>query len=142
MKTKSKSKKPAVKTSTPPLPPRPPAAITFLSDFAEECRMIYLHQEMINNIIYSNIFLSAQTFAIMLGFEKGNILQKDAYARFGNKDVKRWHKAGLLHPKRIDGCIYFPLIELYMARYSEIIACVSPNASREIVDFTSKMATS
>ena len=66
----------------------------------------------------------------MMGHDKEMMLQKTAYAKYGNKTVKKWHKAGLLHPKRIEGCVYFPAIELLLASQTEMVNRLTPMAKQ------------
>ena len=94
--------------------------------------MILLHQEQINNLIAGAAIVGAKTAAIMMGGCKDMILKKDAYAKYGNKTVKKWHKEGLLHPKRSGTCVYFPTIELMIASQAEQVSRITPNASDEI----------
>ena len=102
-------------------------------------RVFYLHQEQFNNALKAAAIVSTTTNLINFGYEKDRLLQKTAYARFGSKNVKRWHKSGLLHPKRQNGCIYYPTIELVLAQQRETLNILTPNAQEEIRDFTLKM---
>jgi len=121
-------------------PPPPPTKGIFIGDLAAEHRFFMLHQEHFNNIINCVVRMCVQTSSIMFGNEKGDIMQKEAFAKFGNKQVKKWHKAGLLHPQRKNGCIYYPLIELYMAVQRELITKITPCACGEIENFTLKLS--
>lgn len=98
--------------------------------------MITIHTEQLHNLVAGAAFVAARTASMMMGgSDKNMLLQKQAYARYGNKTVKRWHKAGLLHPKRIDGCIYFPAIELLVASQTEMINSLTPMASDEVKEY-------
>ena len=97
--------------------------------------MILIHPEQMRNLLVSAAVVATRTTAMMMGQDKDMMLQKQAYARYGNKTVKRWHKAGLLHPKRVDRCVYFPAIELLIASQSEMMNRLSPMASDEILGY-------
>ena len=99
--------------------------------------MILIHPEQMHNLLAGAAIIAAKTTAMMLGHghDKDIMLQKTAYAKYGNKTVKKWHKSGLLHPKRVEGCIYFPVIELLIASQTEIVNRLTPMAQGELRDY-------
>jgi hypothetical protein len=102
--------------------------------------MIVMHEEQMHGLIAGAAIIGAKTAAMMMGAREDVMLQKEAYSRYGNRAVKRWHKAGLLHPKRVDGCIYFPAVELMIASQTELVNRLTPSADAEIADFMLNLA--
>ena len=102
--------------------------------------MILIHPEQMHNLIAGAAIIAAKTTAMMMGHgqDKDMMLQKTAYAKYGNKTVKKWHRAGLLHPKRVDGCIYFPAVELLVASQAEMVNRLTPMAKDELRDYLIK----
>ena len=98
--------------------------------------MTILHPEQLHKLLASSAIIGAKTAAMMMGHTKDMIMQKEAYARYGNRTVKKWHKAGLLHPKREQNggsrYIMFPLVELILASQAEITSKLSPMAKDEM----------
>ena len=97
--------------------------------------MILIHPEQMRNLLAGAAIVAAKTTAMMMGHDRDMMLQKQAFARYGNKTVKKWHKSGQLHPKRIGGCVYFPVVELLIASQAEMVNRLTPMASDEIKDF-------
>jgi len=108
--------------------------------------MIVFHPEQIHSLIASAAIIGAKTAMEVMGGCKDMMIQKEAYAKYGNKTVKKWHKAGLLHPKRVENWgskyIMYPVIELIVASQSEIASRLTPNASGEIVAWLNEDAKS
>ena len=94
--------------------------------------MIIIHPEQMHNLLAGAAIIAAKTTAMMMGCDKDMILKTSAYAKYGNKTVRKWHKAGLLHPKRVGTCVYFPVIELLLASQAEMVNRLTPMANDEI----------
>ena len=99
--------------------------------------MIAIHPEQLRNLITGAAIVAAKTTAQIMGGCADVMLMKNAKAKYGHGNVKKWHKSGYLHPKRgDDGCIYFPVVELMIAsKTDEIQRLLTPNASEEIRSF-------
>ena len=94
--------------------------------------MIMIHPEQLYQMIAGAAVVASKTTAMMMGGCSDMMLKTQAYAKYGNKTVKKWHKDGLLHPKRQGTCVYYPVIELMVASQSEIVNRLTPNALDEI----------
>jgi len=94
--------------------------------------MILIHPEQIQNLLAGAAIIGAKSALITHGIEKGFLPQKHAYAKYGEKFVRKWQKSGLLHPKRMDRFICYPTIELLVASQTEMVNRLTPMALDEI----------
>ena len=106
--------------------------------------MLIIHPEQMYNLLAGAAIVGAKTATMMMGGCQDLMIQKEAYAKYGNKTIKKWHKEGLLHPKRVhfgNGTrIYYPVIELLIASQSEVVSKLTSNASSEIQEYLMKEA--
>ena len=101
--------------------------------------MTLIHPEQMHSMLAGAAIIGAKTAAMMMGSCSSMMIRKEAYEKYGNKTVKKWHKEGLLHPeKRRNGSydsVYFPVIELMLASQSELVNRLTPMANDEISTF-------
>jgi hypothetical protein len=73
----------------------------------------------------------------MMGANPDMTLQKHAYAKYGNRKVKEWHKAGKLHPRRDNGRVWYPAVELMLAAQGDTLnlLALTPAARDELAEY-------
>ena len=99
--------------------------------------MNVIHDEQLRQLIASAAYVAAHTTAQIMGSTPEMTLQKNAYAKYGNEKVKEWHKKGMLHPRRINGRVWYPAIELMLAAQSDILGLLNllPYAKDELNEY-------
>ena len=106
--------------------------------------MLIIHPEQMYNLLAGAAIVGAKTATMMMGGCQDLMIQKEAYAKYGNKTIKKWHKEGLLHPKKMKNgsydSVYYPVIELLIASQSEVVSKLTPNASSETQEYLMEQA--